>query len=428
MKRFPSFLETIHPDDRSRVTEVAQRANKQEFAHEYRIVRPDGEVRWIWDRAFPIRDQTGQVARYAGIAEDVTDRKLAEEALRESEQRFRQLAENIREVFWMSDTDSEGMLYVSPAYETVWGRNSQAQYQDCRFFLETTHPEDRPRVAAFVSEPKEQEFEIEYRIVRPDGSVRWIWDRGFPIRDSSGRVFRYAGISEDVTDRKETEEKLKVAGERLRALAREEERTRIAREMHDELGSALTSLRWDLESLEKDASGWTSEPRFAALQAKLQSMLELTDKTIHAVRRLASELRPSILDDLGLVEAIEWHAKQFEVRTGFALHCQLPSGDVRLNEEQSTAVFRIFQEALTNIVRHANGTRADVVMEEQDGQFTLMIRDDGRGIREYEAMNSLSLGCLGMRERARLVGGEVDITGEEGKGTTVRVQIPVFGG
>jgi PAS domain S-box-containing protein len=382
-------------------------------------------VRWIWDRGFPIRDQTGQVVRYAGIAEDITDRKRAEEVLRESEERFRQLAENIREVFWMSAPDSGRMLYVSPAYETVWGRSSEAQYQDCRFFLQTIHPEDRPRVAAFLGETKEEEFELEYRIVRPDGSVRWIWDRGFPIRDASGHVFRYAGIAEDITGRKEAEEKLKAAGEQLRALDREEERTRIAREMHDELGSALTSLRWDLEELENTAGKSASEPQQARIREKLQAMLKVTDATIHAVRRLASELRPSILDDLGLVDAIESHAQEFQTRTGLALYFQRPSQEVRLNEEQSTAVFRIFQEAITNIVRHANATRADVAMVEQNGEFVLTIRDDGRGIREQDGVNNLSLGCRGMRERARLLGGKVDISGLEGQGTTVRVQIPI---
>jgi PAS domain S-box-containing protein len=361
---------------------------------------------------------------WIGIGQDITDRKRAEEALRESEERFRQLAENIREVFWIGPADLSGALYTSPTYESVWGR-SPADMMSFPCFLETIHPDDRGRVADLAQSANKQEFAHEYRIVRPDGSVRWIWDRGFPIRDQTGQVVRYVGIAEDITDRKEAEEKLKSTSERLRALDREEERTRIAREMHDELGSALTSLRWDLEELESTARKSASEPEFARIRDQLQTMLRLTDTTIHAVRRIASELRPSVLDDLGLVEAIESHAQEFQTRTELALHCQRPSEEVILNVEQSTAVFRIFQEALTNIARHANATRVDVAMEERDGEFVITIRDNGRGIREREAVSNLSLGCLGMRERARLVGGKVDISGVEGTGTTVRVRIPI---
>jgi PAS domain S-box-containing protein len=352
-------------------------------------------------------------------------------ALGESEQRFRQIAENIHEVFWLTTVDFGNTLYISPAYESVWGRSCESLYQDPRSFIAAIHPEDNARVVELLERDRERGFEVEYRVVRPDGSTRWIRDRAFPIKDESGRLYRIAGIAEDITERKRAEERLKATGEQLRALsarlqsAREEEGIRIAREIHDELGSALTSLRWDLEGMEKTFSESGKQSQVTALPTKLAAMLGLTDTAINIVRRIASELRPTVLDDLGLAVAIEWQAQQFQDRTGIVVHCECPLDDVDLDQEQSTAVFRIFQEALTNILRHAQATRVDVTMMKEAGTLVLTIRDNGRGITEAEKSGQLSIGLLGMRERAHLIGGEIDITGVEGEGTTVTVRVAV---
>lgn len=146
---------------------------------------------------------------------------------------------------------------------------------------------------------------------------------------------------------------------------------------------------------------------------------------IAIVRRIASDLRPVVLDVLGLDAAIEWQVQQFQDRTGIAVHCEVPWDHVDLNSERSTAVFRIFQEALTNIVRHAGATRVDVTMMEEAGEFVLRIRDNGRGITEDEKSDQLSVGLLGMRERAHSIGGQIDVTGVAGVGTTVTVRLPV---
>ena len=153
-------------------------------------------------------------------------------------------------------------------------------------------------------------------------------------------------------------------------------------------------------------------------------MLRLSETTISAVRRISSELRPSVLDDLGLAEAIEWQARQFQARTGIICHCECSVENVDLNREQSTAVFRIFQEALTNILRHAQATRVDIAMKEEAGEFVLTVSDNGRGITEDDKSRLQSLGLLGMRERAHLIGGEIDIIGVEAQGTVVTVRVP----
>jgi signal transduction histidine kinase len=152
--------------------------------------------------------------------------------------------------------------------------------------------------------------------------------------------------------------------------------------------------------------------------------MKLADTAIRAIRRIASELRPSILDDLGLVAAIEWQAHQFQTRTGIICDCDCSLEVADLSEEQSTAVFRILQEALTNVLRHAHATTVDIKINRENGYFALSVSDNGKGTTESEKSEPQSLGILGMRERAHLIGGEIDIEGVEGKGTVVIVRVP----
>jgi signal transduction histidine kinase len=223
------------------------------------------------------------------------------------------------------------------------------------------------------------------------------------------------------------------ANEQLRALsarlnsAIEDEGTRIARELHDQLGSALSSLKWDLEEVFKLVSRAGEQPPLPTARERLEAMMRLTEATISTVKRITSEMRPVVLDDLGLVEAIEWQAQQFQERTGITCHCELHLDAVSLTREQSTAVFRISQEALTNILRHAQARTVHIVMEEKAGVFVLSISDDGQGITDEAKSRSSALGLLGMQERARLAGGNIVVTGARGKGTTVMLRIPVSG-
>jgi NO-binding membrane sensor protein with MHYT domain len=238
-------------------------------------------------------------------------------------------------------------------------------------------------------------------------------------------------LQKHITERKLAEEQLRATSEQLRALsasfqsAREEEGTRIARELHDELGGALTSLRWDLEEVEKMLSVGRDQANISALREKIAGMTRLIDATINTVKRISAELRPIILDDLGLVAAIEWQVQEFEARSGII--CQFDSlvDNADLSREQATALFRILQEALTNILRHAQATRVNITIEEEEGEFVLRIRDNGRGITEAEKTRPRSLGLIGMRERAQLIGGKIEITGVTGKGTVLTVRIPL---
>jgi two-component system sensor histidine kinase UhpB len=329
----------------------------------------------------------------------------------------------------MRSLEDHKVLYVSPAYESVWGRSPDHLKGSLETLLETIHADDRDFLRQVFHDHPGGEFNAEYRVVRPDGSLRWIRDRGFPIRDESGNIYRVAGIAEDITDRKRADERLKANAELLRALsarvvtAREEERTRIAREIHDELGSCLTGLRWELDALEKISSEGSDNMQAALSQEKVRAMIALADSAVNTVRRIASDLRPSILDDLGLPEALEWQGQQFESRTGIVCRVTGVRNDVSLNTEQSTVAFRIVQEALTNVLRHAQAKRVDIAMEQNTKEFILTISDDGRGMGDRDKSGPLSLGLLGMQERAHLVGGKIEITGAIPKGTQITLRI-----
>ncbi|HEX6065785.1 MAG TPA: response regulator [Longimicrobiales bacterium] len=233
-------------------------------------------------------------------------------------------------------------------------------------------------------------------------------------------------LTREIAERRVTEERLRESEENLRALAarlqsvREEEQIRIAREIHDELGQALTGLKMDLTWL---ASGLLPEQK--ALAEKTTAMFRLIDGTIRSVRRIASGLRPEVLDEIGLAAAIGWQAHDFQVRSGIRCSVQIPADGPSLDQARSTAMFRIFQELLTNVARHAHATRVDVCMGEEQGEIWLRVQDNGKGIGEAKINSSKSLGFLGMRERVLPFDGRIEIQGQRGKGTAVTVRIPL---
>ncbi|MCM3871116.1 MAG: PAS domain S-box protein [Pyrinomonadaceae bacterium] len=423
-----TFIDSIHPEDRQRVVDFLAEVPQQGFQLEYRILRPDGQVRWIWDRGFPIEDESGRVYRLAGLAEDITERKMAEQTLRSTEQHFRALIEKSSDAISLCGPDGT-IMYASPSTPQVLGFTPD-ELVGLNVF-DVVHPDDRAMLARHMSELvgcPGISIRMESRVRHKDGSWRWLegTQRNLLEEPSVGAiVYNYR----DISGRKQAEEQFRGTTEELRALsenilsAREQEGARIAREIHDELGSALTSLKWDLEGIDKAISTSSDQSQLLPVRKRIEEMTKLMDTTINVVRRIASELRPSVLDDLGLGEALEWQAQQFQERTGLICHCDGALHDLNLSEEQATAVFRIFQEALTNILRHAQATHVRFVMQEDEDEFRLTITDNGRGITNEEKSGQRSIGLLGMRERAYLIGGTVDISGSKGKGTVVTVRV-----
>ena len=234
-------------------------------------------------------------------------------------------------------------------------------------------------------------------------------------------------IASDLSEMKRAEESLVLQREQLRALAerlqwvREEDRKKVARELHDQIGQILTAIKMDMTWMSRHLPESEGE-----VLARLRESIQLINDGVKAVRTICSGLRPGVLDDLGLAAAIEWQASEFSSRNG--VHCQVsvPPVDLHLDGDRATATFRIFQECMTNVIRHAQAKSVRVALSQEDENIVLVVEDDGIGFSQSNLSNSLgSLGLLGMKERAQFCGGDVQITSSPGNGTTVTVRVPV---
>jgi PAS domain S-box-containing protein len=261
---------------------------------------------------------------------------------------------------------------------------------------------------------------------RLDGTSMHVEGDYMVIYDGQGRIAGHFGIQRDVTDSHLASEQIRASRQQLRALAarlqrvREEERTGIAREIHDELGQALTGLKLDI--------AWMKDrlPRDHEVRAQCASIIERIDGTMSAVRRIATELRPSVLDQLGLSAALEWQGQEFGARTGIEVTMELCPDECTIPDDLGSSVFRILQESLTNVARHAQAKRVTIRLAQSAERLTLEVSDDGIGIPPERLEGTASLGLVGMRERALACGGEFSITGRPNHGTTVLLTVPLF--
>ena len=261
--------------------------------------------------------------------------------------------------------------------------------------------------------------------MRKDGSRYWADVVISPVRDEGGALLGFAKVTRDLTERRRADERVEHHRRQLRELAaraeaaREAERIHIAREIHDELGQALTALRIDLAWLRKRLPRGTAD-----LAGKIDGMAAIIDGTADALQRVATELRPGVLDQVGLPAAVQWQASDFQARTGIACQVELAVQQPELDSGRATAAFRILQEALTNVARHSEATRVLIRFAVSPGALELAVQDNGRGITKGALADPRSLGLAGIRERATDLGGTVAITGTPGRGTTVTLSMP----
>jgi len=350
-----------------------------------------------------------------------------EEALRKSEASLSEAQRIARVGNWEWDVNTDRFYWSDEVYR-VFGLSPHQFTPSYDAFLGFVHSDDREPLEESIKEAFYQKtpYAIDHRIVLQDGREKTIHEQGEIIFNEKGAPLRMIGTVQDITEIKRIENELRGSQEQLRELyahlqsIREEERTRIAREIHDEFGTILTALKIDLSTLEKKLS----EDQGHLFQ-RIKNDIELINDAIKIVQRISAELRPGILDYLGLSAAIEWQVKEFANRTGIDWEVSINVTRTDLDRELSTAVFRILQEALTNIARHAKATRIHVNLKDTDSLLILEVADNGEGIPEDKLSDPHSFGLLGMKERVDYFNGDIAIKGERNKGTTVTLKVPI---
>jgi len=422
----PGEVERFLEDDRQAID-----AEERRFIPEETFTMPDGTVRVFQTTKIPLSlgDHGDCVL---GIAVEITERKRVEEALRESKERFRRMAETSIDIIFQLDREGV-MTYCSPSVHRYSGFTPE-EVIGVHVIAHCEATETVRMTQAFQKVISGDTVrEVETRLVRKDGSCAAIAISMAPII-KDGEVVSVQGVARDITDQKQAEDRLRTSHRVLRALAarvekaREDERGKLARRIHDEIGHALAALAMDLAWLDRRLAEAGAPVDLQKVRERIKSMSGLVEETIRTAKTTASNLRPAVLDDLGLVAALEWEARQFSERTGVrcAFRGSLEEPDV--DQIGSTALFRICQEMLTNVALHAKATRAEIALKHSDGKLVLEVKDDGVGISGEQASSSSSLGIIGMRERVSMLGGELSISRRRGRGTKVSATVPLRGG
>lgn len=408
-----------------------------------RNYRKDDSMFWNELRLSPVRDDQGSITHFIGSQNDITELKQIEESLRASEERFRQLAENVREVFWVKSTDWEQMLYISPAYEEVWGRTAESLYNDPLSFLDAVHPDDRHIISA-TRDPQSQgdTTAIEYRIIRPDGSMRWIWSRGFPVRNEAGEIYRVVGIAEDITARKQVEEDLRRTLEAEREL--NELKSRFISMASHEFRSPLSTILTSIDLLQYYAHKQSEEKKqrhFERTRAAISHMNQILEDVLvigkSDQRKL--EFNPAPLDLTqfcrDLIEEFDLNIDQ-QHTIDFNVY-----GTWREALLDRKLMRHIFSNLLSNAIKYSpHGGAVHVALQYENGSAILRVQDEGIGIPPeaqtrlfdtfHRAKNvgnipGTGLGLAIVKRAVDAHAGSVVAESMLGKGTTFTVCLPI---
>ncbi len=481
-----SIADITHPEDMSAempFLEQVLRGETDSFQLEKRYITKNREILWVNLSLMAIRNRAGEILYILGVVEDITHRVEAQSALRGSEELRRQLAENIRQVFWMRSADSKQLLYVSPAYEEIWGRSCQSLYDQPLSWLEAVCPEDREAVRNAVEQlPQGEPVQKEYRIVLPDGSVRWIGSRAFPVRNESGEVYRIAGIAEDITERKHSEVELRKAWETEKEL--NELKSRFVSMVSHEFRNPICSIVMSVELLEKFGALATEEKKrdyLHRIKAAARQMTDLLENVLVIGRAEAGKLEfaPAPVDveafcrDLveqmqlsaGSRHTVSFSSQSFAAGVvegrGFsdAIRRSTREGDaIRRSTREKDAIRRSTREAklpcldekllrhilgnlLSNAVKYSpEGGTVRLSLSCEGGEVVFEIADQGIGIPSddlphlfesfHRAANvgkipGTGLGLAIVKRAVELHGGEISVRSEVGAGTTFSVRLPV---
>jgi len=422
--KFDLFVQRVHPDDRAYVRQIVDDAFARQvrFECEYRIILPGDDVRHLRGVGRPVIEENGRVERYVGITADITAERKAEALLRKREQEFRTLAENSPDGVIRYDRHCQ-RVYVNPAQTRAMGmRFEDVVHVDLAQSWRADIPVDEYRGVVRRVLETGQCAELEGSWTRPDGSMIHFAVHMVAERNAQGETESVLAISRNITSIKETELRLKESQALLRQLAdrsetvREEERKHLARELHDELAQHLSALRMQI-FMSKFA---TSQNDMAE---RTTVMTGLVDAAIDMVRHVITTLRPAALD-MGILSALQWLADDFISHRRVPCILRVDRGSFELSERSATAIFRIAQESLRNIARHAEATEVHMALWQHGDECFLEVADNGKGF-DPACTKKQRFGLIGIRERALVLGGASDISSVLGEGTTVRVHIPV---
>lgn len=415
-----SLLQVVAPEQQ----ETAARLVKDVFEGkkgnlEFEMIALKGTRRWCEVYLVPFTNANGEIINALGVTRDITDKKMAMLELTRNEEKYRTLVEQAVDAIALYDATGK-ILDVNTGSVNLLGY-SKAELIAMNLKDILTEEEMKNNPVRYDILQQGTSTVKQRKMKRKNGSIVETEVRSQQLPDG-----RFLSVIRDLTERIETEQQLEQSYKALRELTdhlhniREEERSNIAREIHDELGQQLTVLKMDISWLSKKIENPPEK-----VKERLDELISMVDNTVKSVRRISSELRPSMLDDLGLPAAIEWHAQEFGKRSGINVETDISTGDVKFPGKISITVFRVFQECLTNVARHADATKINVNLAANKGFLSLSIKDNGKGFITSGIEKKKTLGILGMKERIQIIKGEYVISSVPGSGTTVQVKIPL---
>ncbi|WP_324229301.1 PAS domain S-box protein [Lacibacter sp.] len=414
----------LHPDDRDWVVKSLHEAlasTDNTWITEYRFLKSSGEIVTIYDRTYIVRNKEGKPVRMMGSMMDITERKKVEDALLQSEEKYRTLVEQATDGIFIADHTGKFVIVNSAAVKL--SKYTEEELANLTIYDLADPEEIKTNPFRFEEMKSEQGARSERKLKRKDGSILDIEINAKFLSDG-----RFLAFIRDITERKKAEDELNSSYKAIRKLtshlqnAREEERTHIAREIHDELGQQLTVLKMDVSWLNKKIKQLENQQ----LNEKATEIVQMLNDTVNTVRRISSDLRPVLLDDLGLAAAIEWHLMEFGKRSGIKTEFFTLESAIEIPRAIATGLFRIYQESITNIARHSEATEVMVELFVEDKVVTMAISDNGKGFDVTSIGRKKTLGVLGMQERTVMMGGTFRIKRNPAKGMKVEVHVPVL--
>ncbi len=448
-----TVADLTHPEDRQSdqgLSKDAVPGGREEMTRDLRYIRKDGVVIWVRMTTSVLREENSEVLSAMAIITDITESRAAEEALRESEQKLKLIADSVKDVIWMSTPGNKEVTFINKAYEEVWGRSCASLYERPWSFAEAIHPEDRGRVLAdAVQRHAGGEWKHDYRIVCPDGSERWINDNGTPILDKDGKVCMMVGVARDITERKGAEEERRRHNEELeekvarrtreleekvvqvRTMAMQlaemenQERRQVAEVLHGDLQQLLAAGTMQAERL------LTRKETLSQQTRQLEFVTDVLKKAHGIARSLSHDLSPPILEHGGINDILQWLADRHRELYGLEV-LFTPAADFEITSESlKTIIYRFVQELLTNVVKHAGVGKAWLTLAVDGGRPCVTVLDHGCGFDprilkggDAGGGSGPGLGLLAISERLRMLGGAMEIDSTPGQGSRCTLMLP----